>query len=213
VSDCCRPAYGEVFTARAAHRAADRYRRRGLDAVARWMADDVRERGVEGASVLEVGGGVGGLHIELLRSGAAQAVNVELSSEWEQAAMELAREHHLEGRIERRVADAVDDAAELESADVVVMSRVVCCYPDPDELMSVAADRARRLLVVSFPRDRALVRLWTWAANMWLRIRGIDFRSFVHSEEQIEGEAERHGLRIASEHRTVIWRAVAFVRG
>ena len=213
MSDCCVPAYGEVFTAKAARRSADRYRRKGLDAVARWMADNVQERGVEGASVLEVGGGVGSLHLELLRSGAAHAVNVELSSEWEQTALELARERHLEGRIERRVADAVQDAAELEPADVVVMSRVVCCYPDPDALMSVAADRARRMLVVSFPRDRSLVRLWTRVANLWLRIRGIDFRSFVHPEDRIEREAERHGLRVASEHRTLIWRAVAFVRG
>jgi SAM-dependent methyltransferase len=162
--------------------------------------------------VLELGGGVGALHLELLRSGAARAVNVELSPEWEEAARELARERGLEDRVERRLADAVADAGDLEPADLVVMSRVVCCYPDPDALLSVAAERARVALFVSFPRDRRLNRLWTRIANGWLRLRGVDFRSYVHREERIERAAERHGLRAASDHQGTIWRAVAFVR-
>ena len=212
MSDCCAPAYGKVFSARAARRAANRYRRKGLDGVATWLLDDARTQGVDGATVLELGGGVGGLHLELLRAGAARAVNVELSAEWEEAARELIHEGGVEDRVERRLADAVADAGDLEPADVVVMSRVVCCYPDPDALVSVAAERARRALLVSFPRDRRLNRLWTRIANGWLRLRGLDFRSYVHREERIEEAAERHGLRPASEHHGVIWRAVAFVR-
>jgi magnesium-protoporphyrin O-methyltransferase len=212
LSDCCAPAYGKVFGARAARRAARRYRRKGLDAVGRWIVDDVRLRGVDRATVLELGGGIGSLQLELLRSGAASAVNVELSPEWEEAAAGLAREHGLDGVIERRIADAVEDADALAAADVVVMNRVVCCYPDPDALMGVAAERARRVLVVSFPHDRGLVRLWVRVANIWLRLRGVAFRSFVHSERRIEAAAERHGLRQTSERRGFIWRAVAFTR-
>jgi len=212
LSDCCAPAYGEVFGARAARRAARRYSRKGLDAVGRWIVEELRARGLDGATVLELGGGVGALQLELLRSGAARTVNVELSPEWEQAALDLAREHGLEGRVERRVANAVEHADALAAADVVVMHRVVCCYPDADALMNVAAERARRVLVVSFPRDRAIVRLWTRLANLWLRLRGIAFRSFVHPERRIEEAAERHGLRPASEHRGPMWRAVLFAR-
>jgi predicted RNA methylase len=177
------------------------------------MVDEVRRRGVERATVLELGGGVGALQIELLRVGAAQAVNVELSPEWEEAAGELARENDVEDRIERRVADAVADATVLAPADVVVMNRVVCCYPDPDALMTVAAEHATRLLVVSFPRDRPLVRLINRLANAWMRLRRIDFRSFVHSERQIVASAHRSGLRTVTEHRDFAWRAVAFARG
>ncbi len=211
MSDCCAPAYREVFGDRAARRDARRYRRRGLDAVARWLADEIRARGVDGATVLEIGGGLGALHLELLRSGAAHAVNVEISPDWEREAAALAREHDVEDRVERRIGDALDEADALAAADVVVMNRVVCCHPDGDALMALGAERARRVLAVSFPRDRALVRGWTRVANLWLRLRGIDFRSFVHSERLLEDVAERNGLRPASERRGTVWRAVVFV--
>ena len=176
------------------------------------MIDAVRAGGIDGSTVLEIGGGVGALQLELLRSGAARAVSVELSAEWERAASELARELELEDRIERRLADAVVGADSLPPADVVVMNRVVCCYPDPDALMAVASERARSVLVVSFPRDRALVRLVNRGANVWMALRRIDFRSFVHPEQRIEEAARRHGLRPGSDHRMFAWRAVAFVR-
>ena len=44
------------------------------------------EAGVGGATVLEVGGGVGGIRIELLRRGAERSVNLELSPAYEREA-------------------------------------------------------------------------------------------------------------------------------
>lgn len=212
MSDCCAPAYGKVFGARGASRAADRYRRKGLDRVGRWLVDDLRARGLDGRTVLELGGGVGAFHLELLRAGAATAVNVELSPEWETAAASLLRQHGVGARVERRVADAVDEADAIDPADIVVMHRVVCCYPDAERLLGVAADRARRLLLVSFPRERALVRSWIWLGNSWLALRRIAFRSFVHPERVIEEAAVRRGLRPVSQRRGGVWRAVVFER-
>ena len=37
------------------------------------------------------------------------------------------------------------------TADVVVLHRVVCCYPDYERLLGAAADHSRRLLVFSHP--------------------------------------------------------------
>ena len=58
---------------------AARYRKRGLDKTARRMVDLLAERGVQGSTVLEIGGGVGEIQLELLRRGAASATNLELS--------------------------------------------------------------------------------------------------------------------------------------
>jgi magnesium-protoporphyrin O-methyltransferase len=93
------------------------------------------------------------------------------------------------------------------------MHRVVCCYPEAGRLMEVAAERAERLLVLSFPRERPLPRLVNRLGNLWMRARGIPFRSYVHSERAIESAAEQRGLRLVAERRGRIWRAVAFERG
>jgi magnesium-protoporphyrin O-methyltransferase len=178
----------------------------------RVMLDFLRARGVEGDSVLEIGGGIGALQIELLRAGAATAVNVELSAEWEDAARSLLREAGFDERVERRIGDAVAAGAELDAADVVVMERVVCCYPEAEALVGVAADHARRLLVMSFPRDRWWNRLVVRVSNLVCRARRIAFRSYVHPAQRIERTAESRGLRLAFDRGGPIWRVVAFER-
>ena len=189
-----------------------KYRRRGLDKAARRIVDFLAGRGVDGDSVLEVGGGIGAIQLELLRAGAARATNVELSPEYEPLAGELLREAGLEDRVERRLGDFVRDADELEPADDVVLHRVVCCYPDPEALVGAAADRARRRLVLSFPPDTALFRAGSAVFNAFLALTKTEFRTFVHPHGAILGTARARGLEPALETGTRMWRIVGFER-
>ena len=80
MAGCCNPrGCDKFFTPRFARRMATRYRKRGLDQTARRMVEFLEQRGIEGATVLEIGGGVGEIQIELLKRGAARSVNLELS--------------------------------------------------------------------------------------------------------------------------------------
>ena len=107
---CCQPprGYARLFSKRAARRDAKRYRERGLDDTAAEMVAFLRDRGIEGASVLEIGGGVGAIQLELLEAGAERATNLELSPEYEDAARELVHERGLDDRVERRLGDLVE---------------------------------------------------------------------------------------------------------
>src|SRR4029453_2332161 len=108
---------------------AKRYRKKGLDSTAQRMVEFLEKRGVAGATVLEIGGGVGEIQIELLKRGAAHALNLELSPAYDDEATRLLREQRLEDRVERRLHDIAADPEAVERADVVVLHRVVCCYP------------------------------------------------------------------------------------
>ncbi len=212
MSSCCRPeSYGAFFSEKGARRALRRYRKRGLDSLSDRIASVVRERGVRGATVLEVGGGIGALEIELLAAGAERATNVELSPEYEEAAAELARERGVDERLERRIGDFVG-VADVQGADAVVMNRVVCCYPDYDALVGTAAERARRLLVFTFPRERALVRAAFALMNLWLRLTRNDFRGFVHPVREMLDVAQRRGLTPVVDHRGAFWQLAALER-
>ncbi|MEK7862793.1 MAG: SAM-dependent methyltransferase [Chloroflexota bacterium] len=166
-----------------------------------------------GYSGREVGGGIGAIPLELLTGGgAASALNVELSTTYESVATELLRARGLEGRVTRRIGDFVSEAGTVPPADIVVMNRVVCCYPDADRLVGAAAARARRLLVLTFPVDRWWIRLGLRAANLLLRVRGSTFRAFAHPTRRVLAAAERQGLRPSTHHRGLIWQLVAFER-
>ena len=208
---CCRPeAYGAVFGEKGARRALRRYRKRGLDRLSSRMARVVREQGVP-ATVLEAGGGIGALGVELIEAGADRATNVELSPEYESAARDLARERGVEDRVERRIGDFVTED-DVGPADAVVMNRVVCCYPNYEALVGTAADRARRLLVFSFPRENAVVRAGFGLMNLWLRLSGSEFRGFVHPVDAMLQVAEDHGLRPVAHHRGLFWQLAALRR-
>lgn len=210
---CCTPPseYRRFFNRRLARHDARRYRRRGLPATARGLVALAGD--VTGASVLEIGGGIGTLELELLEAGAARGTNVELSGGYEEAAASLLSEHRLGNRVERRVADFVVEEGVVEPHDVVVLHRVVCCYPDVDALVEAAAAHTGRRLLLTYPRDRALSRLGVRAVNLWLRLTGCGFRTYAHPLERIAAAAERRGLSLESrEPRGAIWENAAFVR-
>ena len=210
---CCRPDdYDKLFDEKNARAKAREYADKGLTDDARRIVDFVRARMSPGYSVLEVGGGVGAIQLELLRDGAARAVNVELATRYEAIASELIRERGLEERVERRLGDFVREADGIPAADVVVMQRVVCCYPDADALVGAAADHARRLLLMTFPVERWWIRVGLAAENLFFRLRGSTFRSFVHSTNAVVAVAQRHGMRLTEHRRGLIWQVLVLER-
>lgn len=211
MSCCCAPSgYDELFSKKRARRDARSYRRRGLHAPARWIVDTLRQAGVEGATVLEPGGGVGAIQLELLKAGAARSTIVELSPAYDEAAAELARQAGLEERIQRRHGDFATDG--IEPADIVVMHRVVCCYPDDERLLGAAAEHARRLLVFTYPPRNLGSRAVFGAFNLVMRLRGKEFRAFAHPPEAMEAVVRRHGFEPFSHRRRGIWRGIALAR-
>lgn len=210
---CCDPqGYEKVFGPRFAQRQARRYRKRGLGSTERDMVDFLTRRGVTGASVLEIGGGVGEIQLELLRRGAARATNLELVAAYDGPARSLADEAGLADRVDRRLHDIVEAPEEVDVADVVVLHRVVCCYPDYERLLGAAADHARHLLVFSHPPRNLGTRAYISAQNAALRLVGRPFDSFTHPPEAMLGVLRDRGLTPVHARRGLVWHVEGLVR-
>ena len=213
MADCCPSRdYLRCFNRRFARRVANRYRKRGLDTTARKMVEFLQRYGVEGASVLEIGGGVGEVEIELLKAGAARAQNLELSPAYKEEAGRLAAQAGVQGRIDWRIHDLAQDPGAVQPADLVVMHRVVCCYPDYERLLAAAADHARRALVFSYPPRNALSRACYGVFNLVMRLTRTSFRGFVHPAGAMLAVLEDHGLRRTYQHRSRIWQVAGLER-
>lgn len=211
MSSCCRPGdYDKIFDEKHARSRARAYARDGLTGDARRIVDFVRDRMPPGYTVLEIGGGIGEIHLELLRDGAARAMNVELATAYETVAAQMIGERGLHERVERRLGDFVREAGSVPAADVVVMNRVVCCYPDADALVGVAGDHARRYLLLTIPVDRWWIRLGIAIGNAVLALRRNAFRGHVHATRSVLAAAERRRLRLAQHRRGLVWQLIAF---
>jgi protein-L-isoaspartate O-methyltransferase len=211
VKSCgCDDFFGSGF----ARRVAKRYRKRGLDRTATRMVAFLEQAGIEDARVLEIGGGVGEIQLELLKRGAASAVNLELSPAYDREARALLSEAGIDpSRVQRRMHDIAAAPEEVEPADVVVLHRVVCCYPDYERLLTAAASRAGRLLVFSHPPRNLVSRAVVALQNAGLRMRRSEFRTFAHPPAAMLDVCRAHGLTPGYAHAGRVWQVEGLSRG
>lgn len=214
MDDCCGPhRYEREFNPRFSRELTRRYRRSGLTTSARWIVDFAESVGLGGATMLEIGGGIGDIQVEALRRGAAHTTNLELSSAYEADAATLLDEAGLRDRATRRVGiDLAQTPDAVEPADFVVLHRVVCCYPDYDRLLSAAAGHAHRAVVYSHPVQGWPSRLAVRLVNSWCALWRREYRAFAHSPTAMLDVLRRHGFEARFNERSGPWRVVGAVR-
>lgn len=176
------------------------------------MLDWLESQGIQGATVLDVGGGVGEMGLELLRSGASRATTLELSTAYDAPAAALAAQAGLADRVERRLGDIAADSSVAEEVDVVVLHRVVCCYPDAERLLAAVADHARRAVVLSHPPRTALWRAVSALQNVGLALVGREYRSYLHPPADMAQVLRDHGFTAEHVYRGPIWQVLTATR-
>lgn len=209
---CGCEGFDEMFDRRTAEQDRDRYRREGPDSTTRMLLDFVRRYGVAGSTVLDVGGGIGVIDLEVLREGAGHAVLVDASEAALKVAREEARRANVLDRIEFVAGDFVREAHAIDAADIVTLHRVVCCYRDAEALVGLSSARARTVYALVLPRDRWFIRLGLRLLNLAERLRGRGFRAYAHSNAWIDRLVAANGLKPRFEATTMIWRVVVYDR-
>jgi magnesium-protoporphyrin O-methyltransferase len=208
---CCAGEALDIFSEKGARRELRRYLRNGLGGDdAKLIASWAEEGGLEGATVLEVGGGIGQVQTELLRRGAAGGTVAEVVAGYGEAAAELARAAEVSERTSFVLADLLETPEAVEPADIVVLRRVVCCSPRGPELLGIAAGRARRTLLASYPRNRASNRFFARLQNAFFGLIRKRVRVFIHPPAELEREAARYGLRRTRVSQGTIWETAQF---
>jgi 2-polyprenyl-3-methyl-5-hydroxy-6-metoxy-1,4-benzoquinol methylase len=213
VPECCdHDKYQSVFSGRFARRQSRRYQRRGLTPAAQGIVDFATSQGITGATVLEIGGGVGQLQVELLRRGASHVTNLEISENYEAEAELLLKKAGMTDRVTRRFLDVAQAPDDVERADVVVLHRVVCCYPDYARLLKAAAAHARKTLVYSHPAANIVNRLQFGGENIYRWLTRNDFRVFTHPPQGMISAAQSEGLAVTYRHHARDWDVVGLSR-
>jgi magnesium-protoporphyrin O-methyltransferase len=202
----------EQFDKKAAEGDLTSYRKKGLSKTTHGLVESVGKEGVEGMSVLDIGGGVGMIQHELLKDGAAEATHVDASRAYIEAAKEEAQLRGLEEQIIFRHGDFVELAPEIEPADIVTLDKVICCFDDMRALVKSSAEKANRFYGVVFPRDTWLTKLVFNIMNFFAGLRSNPFRAFIHSSEEVERIVSGSGLRRDTYKRGLFWQMIVYTR-
>ena len=135
--------------------------------------------------MLEIGGGVGHVQVELLRRGAARAVNLEIATSYEAEADQLLDAAGLGDRVERRVLDIARSPDEVERPTWWCSIAWCAATPTTSGCSTAAGSKAGRLLVFSHPPRNVATRAVLWVDNSVRRIKGDSFRRFAIRRRQM----------------------------
>jgi magnesium-protoporphyrin O-methyltransferase len=188
-----------------------RYRRKGLDENQRQIVNTLESLGLDGVSLLEVGCGVGVLHQTLLEKGAATALGIDLAPRMLEFAESRARKRHLDLRTEYKLGDFVEMSDTLDTADITVMDKVVCCYPAPKELIGAAIERTRGAIALTYPRKHFISEITNHLWNFGFWLFGSDFRSFVHDPQLVQQSIEALGFHRVFNRDSRMWHTQVYV--
>ena len=212
--DCCQvDGLRRVFRGRPVNQEVKAFVRRGLSArqMAFLEALDKVDGTVEGARVLDVGGGIGALALSLLARGIKAAQLVEVSPAYLSAARTLAAEWGVSDQLELLEGDFVTLSG-VTPADIVTLDRVVCCYPDADALLGKAARSSRRWLLFTYPAPSWTVRFFRRVLNAVMRVLGWSYRFYLHDETRLLAAAQSVGHQLVTRRKLGVWRLVVLER-
>ena len=195
-----------------AERDLAKWRSRGPHPATQELIEVILAEGVAGAALLDIGAGVGAVHLTLLEAGAASAVDVDASREYLATARAEAERRGLADRVEYRYGDVVELAADLPRADVVTLDSVICCYPYLPALLAAALRPGPRLVGLTFPRDVWWMRAYMRLYNLAHAVRRTGSRYFIYRHAEVNRLMAEAGFTKIHEGGTRGWRVVLYRR-
>jgi magnesium-protoporphyrin O-methyltransferase len=182
--------------------------------VSKKLLSMLEEAGLRDAAVLELGCGTGALTRETVVLGASRATGIDLSPASVEEAGRRAEETGLGDRIEFQVGDGATIATQPH--DVVVLDKVICCYPRPDALLANSIPAAGRVYAfvapVSWGWRRVVAKAGLGVVNAIQLLTRQTFRVFVHDLREIEARLAADGFERTAAGTYGMWYAALHTR-
>ena len=209
---CCHAQSARRFFSFFARRARKRFQRKGFEPSQKQLMAGLEQVGYREASVLDIGCGVGHLHQTLLEQGASAAVGIDLAPKMLSEAKDWADERGLCDRVNYVEGDFMTLDEPIDNADICLLDKVVCCYPDAQGLVQKSLAKTKRVYGLTIPRDRWFIRLAIEAVACLLWLIRSDFRSYVHDPVQIARWISDDGFEKRFEDQTAATLTQVYVR-
>ena len=210
----CGPGCGCVNTFSTKEAEADlrRFREHGVEGATRSLVEAIKAEGIVGANLLDVGGGIGAIQLELLAAGLARSASVDATEAYVSVARAEAERRGYGDRAVHRFGTLAELAPEMEPADIVTLDKVVCCDPNLPELLDAVTAKARRMVGLIYPRVTWWNRIASKLLATWGTVTRDPMRWHLHPDAQVDRPLRAAGYERREIDRTLIWQVVLYVR-
>ncbi len=210
---CCQcQGIEEQFNQKLVERELQKYRKKGPGKPTRILLEAIQSAGVEGLTLLDIGGGVGAIQNELFKFGLRQATEVEGSSAYLQAAKKEAERYGYLDQVNFIQGDFVEMVKEISTADIVTLDKVICCYPDLQKLVGLSSQKAGKIYGVIYPVDTWWMKFGVRIPNFFFKIKDNPFRLYVHPTQAIEALIRESGLKRKFYRKLFMWHVAVYQR-
>lgn len=167
---------------------------------------------VRDATVLDIGGGVGAVQLELLKAGARSTFDVDGSPAYIAVAKREAERQGYANRTGYLHGDFTQVADEVEIADIVTLDRVICCYPDMRSLVDAAARKTQRVLGLVWPREAWWTHAGVAVFNCFERFSKYPLIQTLHAQQDVDAVTGTHGLAMKHAQNAGFWQVRVYAR-
>jgi len=210
---CCQcQGIENMFDKKAAKRQLKRYLKKGPSKTTSMLLDAIHKKGVQGLNFLDIGGGIGAIQYDLIKAGASNGTSIEASSAYIDVVKEETLQNGLAERVNYKQGDFTTTATDVDSADIVTLDKVICCYDDMSELVGLSSKLARKIYAVIYPRDVWWTKLALLFMNFYPIIKGSSFRVFIHPTKEVEEIIFGNGLKRNYYATTIFWQVATFTK-
>lgn len=208
----CRDA-NDFFNTSTARSDLKRYLRRGPDKQTRLLVHSIRSSGVTDKTLLDIGGGIGAIQLELFSNGLSKSVNVDASLAYQSVSKEEVNKRGLANKTAYYYGDFTTLSSSLPHADIVTLDKVICCYPNMEKLLRLSLKKVDTIYGLVYPRVNPFTKIGFWLINFWFRIRKSEFRTYLHPPALVNEIIANQGFRQISYQKTLLWQVAVYERG
>jgi magnesium-protoporphyrin O-methyltransferase len=210
----CRQCQGleNLFDAKTATNELKDYRKKGPSKTTKMLVAALTSKGVEGLTLLDIGGGVGAIQHELVKAGVNRVVNVDASTAYLDAAKSEAIRQGYANQASYHHGDFVELAPTIAPVDIVTLDRAICCYPDMPALVGLSSARAAKFYGLVYPRDAWWTRVGVGIINFFSWLFYKDYRFFAHATHAVEAILHQNGLKQCFYRQTFLWQIAVYGR-
>jgi len=210
---CCQcQGIENMFDKKAAKRALKRYLKKGPSKTTGMLLKAIHKTEVKGLEFLDIGGGIGAIQYDLIKAGASSGTSIEASPAYIDLVKEEIHKNNLAELIDFKHGDFTAIASDVNSADIVTLDKVICCYDDMSELVRLSSKLSRKIYAIIYPRDVWWTKLALLFMNFYPIITGSSFRVFIHPTKKVEEIIIRNGLKRDYYATTLFWQVATFTK-
>jgi magnesium-protoporphyrin O-methyltransferase len=174
------------------------------------LVEGVISSGIAGKSILEIGCGVGGVHLTLLKMGAESATGIDLAQGMLEKARALSAELQLDGRTQHLLGDFVEMDDRIQDADITILDKVLCCYEDPGSLIGKSLAKTQHIYALSLPKSNAPTKILFGLLISVGKLLGRAFLPYWHDWAGIVRSIDAAGFRQTYHNATLAWDVYVF---